>query len=349
MQNAYNLYNNKEIRKTLNEAGIETFSDKYKNFVITGAKRITDYQMSNDAANQNAIEVDRLNHERANIVDMLFEGTLSDDEINKIQSENPKLAKTIKKLSDEYESTKESIDKKRKDDFNLFTKELSNFDSFKNNKHIREYVSQNHASGRLGKAAFDEDIASVFGNASLKNSAIEYAFRQAHKEQFNNLSKNFNDAIKNKFIVKALRSKLNAEVIYSSLIDRFKNDKDFSEEIRSIAEDYAFNNNVSKAEFIKERIAVLNSRRQLNNIRKILSLSESRLEFLNLYQIETGLDIDTSKLGTLISELKRMEKGLVDEQNRVLGNKKGKINYTYDDLFEDDIEEYEIDNDNSYD
>jgi hypothetical protein len=128
MQNAYNLYNNKEIRKTLNEAGIETFSDKYKNFVITGAKRITDYQMSNDAANQNAIEVDRLNHERANIVDMLFEGTLSDDEINKIQSENPKLAKTIKKLSDEYESTKESIDKKRKDDFNLFTKELSNFD-----------------------------------------------------------------------------------------------------------------------------------------------------------------------------------------------------------------------------
>mgnify|MGYP000977902307 FL=1 len=189
----------------------------------------------------------------------------------------------------------------------------------------------------------------MFGNTSLKNSAIEYAFRQAHKEQFNNLSKNFNDAIKNKFIVKALRSKLNAEVIYSSLIDRFKNDKDFSEEIRSIAEDYAFNNNVSKAEFIKERIAVLNSRRQLNNIRKILSLSESRLEFLNLYQRETGLDIDTSKLGTLISELKRMEKGLVDEQNRVLGNKKGKINYTYDDLFEDDIEEYEIDNDNSYD
>jgi len=73
------------------------------------------------------------------------------------------------------------------------------------------------------------------------------------------------------------------------------------------------------------------------------------LEFLNLYQRETGLDIDTSKLGTLISELKRMEKGLVDEQNRVLGNKKGKINYTYDDLFKDDIEEYEIDNDNSYD
>jgi hypothetical protein len=189
----------------------------------------------------------------------------------------------------------------------------------------------------------------VFGNASLKNSAIEYAFRQAHKEQFNNLSKNFNDAIKNKFIVKALRSKLNAEVIYSSLIDRFKNDKDFSEEIRRIAEDYAFNNNVSKAEFIKERIAVLNSRRQLNNIRKILSSSESRLEFLNLYQRETGLDIDTSKLGTLISELKRMEKGLVDEQNRVLGNKKGKTNYTYDDLFEDDINEYEIDNDDSYD
>ena len=349
MQNAYNLYNNKEIRKTLNEAGIETFSNKYKNFVITGAKRITDYQMSNDAANQNAIEVDRLNHERANIVDMLFEGILSDDEINKIQSENPKLAKTIKKLSDEYESTKESIDKKRKDDFNLFAKELSNFDQFKNNKYIREYISQNHASGRLGKAAFDEDIASVFGNASLKNSAIEYAFRQAHKEQFNNLSKNFNDAIKNKFIVKALRSKLNAEVIYSSLIDRFKNDKDFSEEIRSIAEDYAFNNNVSKAEFIKERIAVLNSRRQLNNIRKILSSSESRLEFLNLYQRETGLDIDTSKFGTLISELKRMEKGLVDEQNRVLGNKKGKTNYTYDDLFEDDVNEYGIDNDDSYD
>ena len=349
MQNAYNLYNNKEIRKTLNDAGVETFSDKYKNFVVTGAKRITDYQMSNDAANQNAIEVDRLNHERANIVDMLFEGTLSDDEINKIQSENPKLAKTIKKLSNEYESTKESIDKKRKDDFNLFAKELSNFDQFKNNKYIREYISQNHASGRLGKAAFDEDIASVFGNASLKNSAIEYAFRQAHKEQFNNLSKNFNDAIKNKFIVKALRSKLNAEVIYSSLVDRFKNDKDFSEEIRSIAEDYAFNNNVSKAEFIKERIAVLNSRRQLNNIRKILSSSESRLEFLNLYQRETGLDIDTSKLGTLISELKRMEKGLVDEQNRVLGNKKGKTNYTYDDLFKDNIEEYEIDNDDSYD
>lgn len=349
MQNAYNLYNNKEIRKTLNDAGVETFSDKYKNFVVTGAKRITDYQMSKDAANQNAIEVDRLNHERADIVDMLFEGTLSDDEINKIQSENPKLAKTIKKLSDEYESTKESVDKKRKDDFNLFTKKLSNFDSFKNNKHIREYISQNHASGKLGKAAFNEDIASVFGDLQLKNSAIEYAFRQTHKEQFNGVSKTFDDAIKNKFIVKALRSKLKTGVTYSSLLDQFKNDKEFFEEIRDIAEDYAFNNNVSKAEFIKERIAILNTRRQLGNIRKILSSSESRLEFLKLYQRETGLDIDTSKLGTLISELKRMEKGLVDEQGRIFGNENGKTNYTYDDLFKDDIEEYEIDNDDSYD
>jgi hypothetical protein len=349
MQNAYNLYNNKEIRKTLNDAGIKTFSDKYKNFVVTGAKRITDYQMSNDAANENAIEVDKLNHERADIVDMLFEGTLSDDEINKIQEENPKLAKTIKKLSDEYESTKESVDKKRKEDLSSFAKEMNSFDTFKNNKHIREYVSQNHASGKIGKAAFDEDLASVFGNSKSKNLAIEYAFRQAHKEQFNETAKTFDDAINNKFIVKALRSKLKTDTTYSSLLDRFKNDKDFSDEIRNIAEDYAFNNDVSKAEFIKERIAVLNSRRQLENIKKILSSSESRLEFLNLYQRETGLDIDTDKLGTLISELKRMENNLTDEQDRILGNKKGKTNHTYEDLFKDDINEYEIDNDDSYD
>ena len=349
MQNAYNLYNNKEIRKTLNDAGIKTFSDKYKNFVVTGAKRITDYQMSNDAANENAIEVDKLNHERADIVDMLFEGTLSDDEINKIQEENPKLAKTIKKLSDEYESTKESVDKKRKEDLSSFAKEMNNFDAFKNNRHIREYVSQNYASGKIGKAAFDEDLASVFGNSKSKNLAIEYAFRQAHKEQFNETAKTFDDAIKNKFIVKALRSKLKTDTTYSSLLDRFKNDIEFSDEIRNIAEDYAFNNDVSKAEFIKERIAVLNSRRQLENIKKILSSSESRLEFLNLYQRETGLDIDTDKLGTLISELKRLQKNLTDEQDRILGNKKGKTNHTYEDLFKDDINEYEIDNDDSYD
>jgi hypothetical protein len=349
MQNAYNLYNNKEIRKTLNDAGIKTFSDKYKNFVVTGAKRITDYQMSNDAANENAIEVDKLNHERADIVDMLFEGTLSDDEINKIQEENPKLAKTIKKLSDEYESTKESVDKKRKEDLSSFAKEMNSFDVFKNNKHIREYVSQNHASGKIGKAAFDEDLASVFGNSKSKNLAIEYAFRQAHKEQFNETAKTFDDAIKNKFIVKALRSKLKTDTTYSSLLDRFKNDIEFSDEIRNIAEDYAFNNDISKAEFIKERIAVLNSRRQLENIKKILSSSESRLEFLNLYQRETGLDIDTDKIGTLISELKRLEKNLTDEQDRILSNKKGKTNHTYEDLFKDDINEYEIDNDDSYD
>ena len=349
MQNAYNLYNNKEIRKTLNDAGVKTFSDKYKNFVVTGAKRITDYQMSNDAANENAIEVDKLNHERADIVDMLFEGTLSDDEINKIQEENPKLAKTIKKLSGEYESTKESIDKNRKENLSSFTKEMNSFDAFKNNKHIREYVSQNYASGKIGKAAFDEDLASVFGNSKSKNLAIEYAFRQAHKEQFNETAKTLDDAIKNKFIVKALRSKLNTDTTYSSLLDRFKNDREFSDEIRNIAEDYAFNNDVSKAEFIKERIAVLNSHRQLENIKKILSSSESRLEFLNLYQRETGLDIDTDKLGTLISELKRLEKNLTDEQDRVLGNKKGKTNHTYEYLFKDDINEYEIDNDDSYD
>jgi hypothetical protein len=40
------LYNNKELRDALKESGVEPFSDKYKNIITTGAKRITDYQMS---------------------------------------------------------------------------------------------------------------------------------------------------------------------------------------------------------------------------------------------------------------------------------------------------------------
>jgi hypothetical protein len=62
-----------------------------------------------------------------------------------------------------------------------------------------------------------------------------------------------------------------------------------------------------------------------------------------------GLDIDTEKIKGIIDELDDIEKEHVDRENDYLGNKKdSKTKHSYDDLFEDDIESYELDNDDDF-
>mgnify|MGYP000470235303 CR=1 FL=1 len=62
-----------------------------------------------------------------------------------------------------------------------------------------------------------------------------------------------------------------------------------------------------------------------------------------------GLDIDTEKIKGMIDELSDIENEHKEREDGYLGNKKGsKIRHSYDDLFEDDIESYELDNDDDF-
>ena len=349
MQNTYKLYSNKELRDALKESGVEPFSDKYKNIITTGAKRITDYQMSEQGVTQNEKEVNAFNRDRSQIISEMFNGALSEEQLADIEKNNPKLAATVKKLSNEFDSTRAKAKEESELNKNNFISSLSNFTKFKENKSVVEYVREHAGSEKLGAAAREEELTRAFNDKKIREAAINHAYETERRSTFDQSVKDANGFINNKYIRQYIDGIRRPGESLNQAMSRIWGDEELRKEAIDAARDNWLDLNYSKEQFVKDRIAILSLYRQLKSIRNIKSIAKDRKAFLELVRKEMGLDIDTEKIKGIIDELDDIEKEHVDRENDYLGNKKdSKTKHSYDDLFEDDIESYELDNDDDF-
>lgn len=349
MQNTYKLYSNKELRDALKESGVEPFSDKYKSIITTGAKRITDYQMSEQGVTQNEKEVNAFNRDRSQVISEIFNGALSEEQLSDIEKNNPKLAATVKKLSKEFDDTRSKAKEESELNKKKFFSSLSSFDKFKENKSVVEYVREHAGSEKLGSAAREEELTRAFNDKKIREAAINHAYETERRSTFDQSVKDANGFINNKYVRQYIDGIRRPGESLNQAMSRIWGDEERRKEAIGNARDNWLNLNYSKEQFVKDRIAVLSLYRQLKSIRNIKSIAKDRKAFLELVRKEMGLDIDTEKIKGMIDELEDIEKEHKQREDDYLGNKKdSKQKHSYDDLFEDDIESYELDNDNDF-
>ncbi|QWM90615.1 hypothetical protein [uncultured phage cr61_1] len=349
MKNAYKLYSNKELRDALKDSGVEPFSDKYKSIITTGAKRITDYQMSVAGVADNEKEVNSFNSDRSQAISELFNGALSEEQLADIEKNNPKLAATVKKLSSEFDSTLAKAKEESESNKKRFISNLNNFFAFKDNEHVVNYVREHHGSEKLGKAAREEELTRAFNDKKIREAAINYAYETEKRNTFDESVKDANSFVNNKYVRQYVDSIRRSGESLNKALSRIWGDEENRKEAIDAARDNWLNLNYNKELFVKDRVAVLSLYKLLKSIRNIKKIAKDRKAFLELVRKEMGLDIDTEKIKGMIDELSDIENEHKEREDGYLGNKKGsKIRHSYDDLFEDDIESYELDNDDDF-
>jgi hypothetical protein len=130
----------------------------------------------------------------------MFNGVLSEEQLADIEKNNPKLAATIKKLSNEFDSTRAKAKEESELNKNNFISSLSNFTKFKENKSVVEYVREHAGSEKLGAAARDEELTRAFNDKKIREAAINHAYEVERRSTFDQSVKDSNGFINNKYV-----------------------------------------------------------------------------------------------------------------------------------------------------
>lgn len=336
MLNAWQLFNDNELTRSLDKEGVKKSSDAYKQFIIDGATKLSDFQEVSQKMSEGQQDINAKREIHKQLIQTLLSDDISDKDRAELIKKYPKLAKTAEFLKKMHEVHIKQYNQKRGKKFqelfkgvtsvNKLLKGLSDKDliQFANSLSSNTYEDRKDAENFIkSNKTFS---SSADGLNSLKDSVFEFLEERGFIEE---LDKNKKKFISNIYVLDQLDGSDYKRERLSAIFDRGGKEK---EDILKKAAKKGIAP-ISLEDFVITQTSAIHNWKARKMLQRQLAWIDDEKQALSVIRKITGLDIDPSRIQGWLDYFK-------ESLNRVHKNEKDFLGFgrDYDSVFnEDDV------------